>query len=1102
MSKNKGDRLDWKQYSWSDFEQICFEYIKTIYSRHFYKTTWTNKRKDGGKDIIVKALKGDFIAWGECKSHHRSVDLSVIGKNVVLALSRKINKAIFFSVSGITLNTKIEILNVAQSHGFDVMFLDGVQLDVAILSCATVARKYFRTAYENQLSKEQGDIVVRTVLSEYEYAEDSFDYEKEQYYLANGFDVYLHVFIKNLSNTDISELKVALLPKDNPDLVFYGNNETTFSLNGFTDYLWSLKGLVFSSSNNIQLPVVRVLNPATNDVREISSGIVDASDIWLIPLVGKKVSEFLQGEVPFLQDMVEDGHTRCIFVYGKSGMGKSRLLQEIGNKCNSYGFRTLVFDFRSKSEYEVFRELLLKLLCIPLSKFKVTLSFKEFHSIVDKYSLEDVLERDLYDFLFRGKKFQNRQTLVDMLFAFTVNPIGNTSVFLAFDNVQEVSGENQMVLWDYTQRLESVQTKALVAFTENTEMRRDTQNYLLRYLHNEGFSGTGNFISRYKCTVLAFNEATSLLQSMLMLSEDSALIAQRIVSIIGCRPLDVLLTAKTLTMEKGILIKEGKHHKFHDMKRCNDFLRILPNSLERIIEYRYKNFLSSASDPKAVEQVISLLVLFNGKVSAILIQKVGLNDKVLFALQDDMILKRQIPDGSWLFYHDSLFSFCTKHTVTLDEVLLKKIIEIYEKNEGEHVSPHVYLKSLIGLSRGQQAIDYATKLIKEYKSKHEQHLIYYTAASILPLISDEEHPDKYFDILFQYALSALQSVDNAEAERLFESLNEHVLINGMALGFERLVRFYHYYANSKLHALQYDKALNILQDFSKILRGQAWNHRIRLENRLCVAYFHLARRREALNHINVAIRLAQSNNDMFWLSTSYSDKAYTYFYTGHEQADREKAIRFFNEAIDCYRLCNDISSYRKLEILIQKSLSCTLQGSYDMGKEAIDEAISEARKSKFFYWLIPALNFKAYLLVCNGEFGAAKHILQESLSYANVFSINKSSIAIYLSLGVISILESGFCAEAGLEYFLSSLRVLREICKPANSFRFHVCIANLLRAYVEIGANEKVEELLAEYIDGRLREHYEKCLAMRLKPSNYERLEFGMLNYMGWGFSF
>ena len=253
-------KLDWQKYDWRKFEKVCFEYIKVVYSAKFYKTELTRAQKDKGRDIIIKGKYENFEAWGECKNHKRNVDLSTIGKNIVLALSHQINKAIFFSVTGITLNTKTEILNVAQEHGFEVLFLDGPILDETILSCRQVARKYFRKEYEKYIVKNETNIWIDTFLSEYPFAEDAQNNVKIQYHLQNGFRIYLHIFIKNMRSESISEINISLKNINATDMIFY---ETAYhshnQLPALSDLMYTFCGLVFSPKKNIELPNVEIV---------------------------------------------------------------------------------------------------------------------------------------------------------------------------------------------------------------------------------------------------------------------------------------------------------------------------------------------------------------------------------------------------------------------------------------------------------------------------------------------------------------------------------------------------------------------------------------------------------------------------------------------------------------------------------------------------------------------------------------------------------------------------------------------------------------------------------------------------------------------------
>ena len=321
-TKEKTRKLDWQKYDWRKFEKICFEYIKAVYSAKFYKTELTRAQKDKGRDIIIKGKYEDFEAWGECKNHKRNLDLSTIGKNIVLALSHQINKAIFFSVTNITLNTKTEILNVAQEHGFEVLFLDGAILDETILSCRQVACKYFRREYEHYIKKNETNIWIDTFLSEYPFAEDAKNNVKIQYHLQNGFRIYLHIFIKNMRSDNVSNIRISLKNINATDMIFY---ETTYrsdkQLPALSDLMYTFCGLVFSPKENIMLPNVEIVCTLDNgtQVHEIiTAGEVDASDVWKAPYINTASENFFSKATKILQEIIPQNYVRLLYIYGNS----------------------------------------------------------------------------------------------------------------------------------------------------------------------------------------------------------------------------------------------------------------------------------------------------------------------------------------------------------------------------------------------------------------------------------------------------------------------------------------------------------------------------------------------------------------------------------------------------------------------------------------------------------------------------------------------------------------------------------------------------------------------------------------------------------------
>jgi len=1103
MSAKKERQLNWNNYSWSEFEKICFEYIQTVYSSEFFKTTLTNKHKDGGRDIIIKAINDMFEAWGECKDHHRNIDLSVIGKNVVLAISRKINKVIFFSVSKITLNTKIEILTVAQIHGFEVLFLDETLLDNEILRCESISRKYFREAYEKNLAKTYDEIIIRAVLSEYEYAEDSLDYEKKQYHLENGFDVYLHIFVKNISNKDISDIRFSLSSFNKSDIVFYDSCEIVFNLKSHSDYLISLKGLVSTSSTNIDLPTINLLY-TTDKINLLAYplGNLDASDVWLVPLIGEGIHRFLIDSVYHLHKIVNNGYARCLFIYGISGVGKSRLINEIGNKCNENGFRSFVFDFSTKNEYEVFREVIKKLLFIP-KQIGISITFKQFREILYPYNCRPTLQKELYKFLFLEIDYLPKQMLIETLFAFTTYSICKAPIYIAFDNIQEISEESQIILWEFTERVKVVKTNLLILFVENTERKKYTINILQEYLNREILTDNNNYIYSFECSLLNPNEASFMLASLLSIAEENELIIKRIINKIGCRPLDIFLIAKTFKQEKDILIKKNEKYIFGNLSALNNLLDTLPNSLEKVIENRCKSVFKQTPFDKICEQIISLLVLFNGQISYQIYNHFGFSSEALKKLQDSLIIKNNLHTENITFYHDSLFLFCSKHYYLVQKEYLNQIVDWFELKQVSEpvISLYTYLKALIQLSENEKAICFGLKIIKK-ELKNNPHEIFSVTKLLLPIVDCRREPLKYFNILYQHAVNELEVVNISDAYKSFETLYNHVIEYDTVLGYECVKEFYHSYSNSKIHILQFNKAEEILINFTKKCDTYNWKHPIFIENRLCVVYFCLGQKDKALAHINNAIKMAEKEKDYFWLSTVYSDKGYTYYITGNSLNARELAIKCFYKAQEYYKLYKDNSVYRPIEMLRQKALINILKGEINKAKTAIDEATNKARKTLYYYQLIPALNLQAFIYIYLNDFSAAKQILNESLSYAAIFSIRKAMIAIHSALGSISLIEEPKQIEKGIEHYQTACKILQEICTGKNDYRFLGCVANLIRLYVQMGKNEEAHQLLIRHSEKRLCEHYNRCLTIYTNNGKFEQLDYGLINYKGFTFLF
>ncbi|MDE7207643.1 MAG: restriction endonuclease, partial [Lachnospiraceae bacterium] len=588
---DKSYHLNWDKYNWRDFEQICFEYVKECYSAKFYKRTLTRAQKDQGRDIIIKGRKIKFEAWGECKAHKRNIGLDTIGKNIVLALSHQINKAIFFSVTSITLNTKIEILNVAQLHGFEVLFLDGNELNKSILSCQKVSHKYFRKEYEKYIVKNSNPLWIDTYLSEYPFAEDAKNNSKRQYHLENGFHIFMHLFIKNVGTENVTELHIELDEVPSHDIIFYQKElELNSLITSHTDLLYTFQGLVFSPKKDIEIPCVRISYFMSNGIyiqENIEPGTIDASDIWKAPYVNSNSAQYLNEIYNVLEHVIPEKYVRILFVYGKSGMGKSRLMSEIENKAYECSYRVIHVDFREKNELYAMRDFIFLLLGLPASKHKIVLSSSDFQmTFKDKIDITYVSV--LYSYLYEANVKMTYDELTDAIIELLIFSSEREALIVGIDNIQELSYNLQVLFWNTLERCKELSISVCFLFSLNTERFSNDNNVLVNYLNLCG-DKRESYILPYECDLLELSDAVTLMQHLLHLFPGNRQLIIDILGTEGISPMDILLLSKTLSQTDGLFVKFGEYQYIKNTTLFSEKISIVSASTDAIIENRLAN---------------------------------------------------------------------------------------------------------------------------------------------------------------------------------------------------------------------------------------------------------------------------------------------------------------------------------------------------------------------------------------------------------------------------------------------------------------------------------------------------------------------------------
>ena len=1091
-------KLNWNKYNWRKFEKICYEYIKNIYSAKFYKVKLTKARKDSGRDIIITNHEGTFEAWGECKDHKRNIDLSVIGKNVVLALSHQINKAIFFSVTSITPNTKIEILNVAQKNGFDVLFLDGNELNTEILNCEKVSKKYFRKEYEEYIRKNNSNVWIDTLVSEFPFAEDAKNNGKRQYHLQNSFQIFLHLFIKNVKNEDISDINVKLINIPETDAIFYETeHKWERTLKAHSDLLCTFCGMVFSPKKNIEMPQVIIKYTfSTGEPYEenISVGTVDASDIWKAPYVNSDSRIFYTEAIKLLGEVVPEKYAKVLYLYGKSGMGKSRLMSEIENKAYEYSYRVIHIDFREKEEISAMQSFIIALLGIPLSKSKPFLEYSSFEKIYNnKLALNDI--KLLHEFIYFSNNNLSLNTLTNSIINLLVNESAEDNILLSIDNIQEMSHDLQITFWNILEHCIKISIPVLFIFTQNTERKIENQNVLVQYLISHG-ENRENYVLDYHCDILKENDAVTLMQELLHLQSESDEFIRTLLKKIELCPMDILLLAKSLDQMPG-LFQTIDNHKY--IVNTNSFSLDkyeIPKTFDTVIKLRISNLLNSTHKPDKYNQLFSLLSFFDGILTMKIFEKCAFSMDMLSLANKNIILKVNHVENTIHFYHEKIYQYIKKEYVGLPTNIIDIICTFYEQMENKSFGDYYfYLKILIAKGQNGYAVNLGLTLLDQYKDSSQSKYIIKTCDLLQQIIDSGKNPAEYFKVIFLKADFLLERINISEAENLFEEAKELIINKNTLFDPQVVTHFFHRYINQKLHSLQYEKAFNAIEELKEKVEATA-NSSMIINDRLCVALYSLGREKEALKAIDSVIQIAKKEKDTIWLSIAYSDKAFCHYYNSK---NIDEICSDFSEAVDYYengKKYTDLS--RKIEKQNQKTIINILKKDFKNAEKEIQQSIRIGEEANYGYLLVPSYNIQSYIMIVNKQMNSAQALLKKSLEYANTFSNSKALISIYNNLGTMYI-AMGEYQEAYSRY-LVGFEILKKICKPQNSFRYMGLLSNIVKLSIFLEKSETLSKIIDNYASDILKRYQDKCQKAYDAKENLTPFSYGVLSFDGYDY--
>lgn len=1040
MLHDKNTRLDWSQYTWEEFEDICYEYASERYCSDLYKVFITERRKDGGRDIVITELANNKLTWGECKHHRNSIGLDDIGKNIVLAITNQIQKIIFFSVSDVTPNTKHEILCAAKIHGFDVLFLDGIDLDCEIARNKKILYQYFKESFD--LFNPNIDIIATDVcIDEFANAYNNTFYKDSRYYkLKNGLDFYIHIFLKNYYSSDAKSVQINI--QEPKDCHFYKTSLTIDRLNSFCEATITIHGIVINSQQVVSLPQISVsycINEQTKNL-SIALGEIDGRSIWKVPICGAPNIKYLTS-VNSLREQVINGFTRIVYVRGVSGSGKTRMLEEISALMIQKNFMPVYIDAMKFKKNLLFRELLRQLLCIPHLDSKNIFEECAFEALLKKYHISFPDITMLHKFIWESKSI-SATILGDFIYQCIIRTPVTARLYIQFDNIQNLDEVTQGCLLYLCSKLLEEKCCVCFAFALNTSLANKTVNApLIQYLENQRLHEEDSLILTHTMGKLDKASRKYMVKESLHMSgaydKEIAEISEKS----GALPLDILLFCKMLC-NSNCFVWNGCEREIQDSEKFSEFFLKLPDTISSIIQIRFDAIYKTYPNIKAVYKLIQLILFFANRMPVQLINPFGIRNELIFKLKEDLVIMEN-PDSCLSFFHDNYYRYFIKQgTIYCFGINELSLLLKYSKKFEYELGPAMQVnqaKCLYLLDRKEEFHHLTDKLLRKFKASGFYPEIIDLTSFYLSKIHSLKYQNQRLNYTIDKAVAQIEAISFSQGIKTLKEIEAKVKSGNYMYDNVLIGKFYHQYVNSYTHSGKYHMALSVLHDFEAV-EGLSLEQKFLIEDRYCLCHYALGSIENAEKHIKKALGIAKRMGNDFWISTAYSDKAFIYF---TNTADISKIKYNFRKAVKLYNSKTDASEYRYIEIKIQSALLALLENRYNKANLYIDEAIAQAAERTYTYLLIPAQNVKAYILLKKGRIEASISVLEQARLNSEVFGSTKYMITIWNTLGIAyhsqgNYKKSYFC-------FSNGEKILRVYsCAEDCSVRFAPLIANWL----------------------------------------------------------
>lgn len=1068
------------------FEQLCVEYLQ-LNKGNQYKIRGTRFIKDGGKDIIGEAANNiPYEIWAECKKHTRSIGLEEISKNVVLVMSYGINELIFFSTSNITESAKTHISKVASKHDFSVGFYYGEKLyrELAILPMFS----------KTSIVKNAEAINITANLSKYKNPES---YEiNNSIKLTRDTIFYIYIHIENNSHSHIHNVCINI-PNNNNMLFNIYEYDLSFKLPSFCEKIIQIQVEVLNLKKELYIPNIEISyeKGEFTEKQTISVGKVDPRGLLYFPIVSQKTNDYLSDVVK--ESINNSLDFACFDIRGISGVGKTRLINEINKIASFKNWNTLNYDGKVTKDFTPIKDLLCQLMGLPYLSRNINISPNDIKNILYFHNDNADFSEIIYNFIY--KDVYNKETLyyIKSVFAYFLSkPYLNTSNILVLDNFQDF----YEAVIEFTQELidicNSIKTNIIICTSVNVEdIPQENHNCINNYFDFLSVC-PNDTVHTYVIEPLEKSEAKLLFEHALTNIDPKSELLNTLVSKCGTIPFDIIMQIKAFQDEQIIEWSQNNLWYIPDFEKFDILINNAPQGSINLIKRRLKslkNRLFNSCDEDLWKQFMTItkyIMYFDNSLPISFLQYMNIDEEILIYFTELLFYKFDENKPILKFYHDNFYRyFSTIKLYCFDYKIAKQIINWLENGDVYDRSDYnsVLLRCYRDTSNYNNAKTLAMELINSHLNGHN----YNSAISICNSLLYDYHfsltNEEIFDITIASAEAYRGRVNHKKGAEIYYNVYKKVAKLEFIIPKSKENLFYKNAINSCINSDYLNYAKEVLEHFNSIPQADYY-YRFLIHDRYAVINLGLGDVNLALSEIQKAKTIAEEQNNKIWISIYLSDMGYI-FYRGLQ--DKTQTVNCFRNAYDTIKDCFPYQN-RKAELLQQYAFAELLDNKTDVARGLINESILICNELKETYLKSKARNLKGIIELFLGSTNNAVEIWMDNIELCQNINNHTCQIRTYSNIAAYYLSIGNISKSIGYLNIALKLMYRSEFCYV----HFKELIINYYRISLYNNDENAIKHIRETYVDNDLYTNFEI-----LDINGYDS-ESGLLFYNGANFIF